>query len=259
MWQDLLKILVLSGIAGLATGIGGAIAFFSKKNDKGFLALALGFSSGVMIYISFMELLPEAVQTFGERGKMIAGLCFFAGIFFSFLIDQLIPEDENPHEFHDQADFDDKVKAAKFKKSGLLVALAITVHNFPEGMAVAGAALDSWQMGWTIAFAIAIHNIPEGMAVSLPIFYATNSRKKAFYYACLSGLAEPFGALVGFLILRPFLTESILSMLFATIAGIMVFISFDELMPLAEKYGEHHKVIYGLVGGMLFIYLMLSI
>jgi ZIP family zinc transporter len=259
MWNDFLRILLLSGIAGLATGIGGAIAFFSKKDDKNFLALTLGFSSGVMIYISFMELLPDAVKGFGEKGPMFAGLYFFIGIFISFIIDKLIPECENPHEFHNQSDFDDQEKMLKFRKSGIMVALAITVHNFPEGLAVAGASLDSWKLGWSIALAVAIHNIPEGMAVSLPIFYATKSRKKALLYSSLSGLAEPIGAVLGFFILRSFLSESFLSVIFAAVSGIMVFISFDELMPLAEKYGEHHRVIAGIVAGMFFIYLMLHV
>ncbi|MBR7127524.1 MAG: ZIP family metal transporter, partial [Lentisphaeria bacterium] len=163
MWSDFWRILLLSGVAGLATGIGGLIAFFSKKDDRNFLALTLGFSSGVMIYISFMELLPEALRNWGDKGNCIGGAWFFAGIFLSFLIDKLIPESENPHEIHEVKEFDDHEKMAKFRKSGILVALAITIHNFPEGLAVAGASLDSWKLGWSIALAVAIHNIPEGM------------------------------------------------------------------------------------------------
>ena len=259
MWSDFFRIIVLATIAGLSTGIGGLIAFFSKKDDKNFLALTLGLSSGVMIYISFMELLPEAIKNFGAKGNMLAGVWFFAGIFLSFLIDKLIPEAENPHEFHNQSEFDDKEKMAKFRKSGILVALAITVHNFPEGLAVAGASLDSWKLGWSIALAVAIHNIPEGMVVSLPIYYATKSRKKALLYSCFSGLAEPVGAVIGFWLLRSFVSSSFLSAIFSLVSGIMVFISFDELMPLAEKYGEHHRVIAGIVSGMFLIYLLLHV
>jgi ZIP family zinc transporter len=135
-------------------------------------------------------------------------------------------------------------------RTGLFTALAIAVHNFPEGLATFVSALQAPSMAVPIVVAIAIHNIPEGIAVSVPIFHATGSRKKAFLYSFASGLSEPLAALVGYLILLPFLSDALYGMLFAAVAGIMVFISFDELLPTARAYGEHHLSIYGLVAGM---------
>ena len=134
---------------------------------------------------------------------------------------------------------------------GLFTALAIGIHNFPEGLATFIAALNDTGLGIAIAVAIAIHNIPEGIAVSVPIYYATGSKKKAFWYSFSSGLAEPVGAMIGFLILMPFLSPLLFGMIFAGVAGIMVFISIDELLPAAQEFGEHHLSIYGLIAGMM--------
>lgn len=133
---------------------------------------------------------------------------------------------------------------------GMFSALAIGIHNFPEGLATFTSALQDPTLGISIAVAIAIHNIPEGIAVSVPLYYATGSKKKAFKWSFLSGLAEPVGATIGFLILMPFMSDVVFGVLFASVAGIMVFISLDELLPTAEKYGEHHLAIYGLIAGM---------
>ena len=171
------------------------------------------------------------------------------------IIDRLVPEDGNPHEVKKVEAMAEKEDASvtkkRLKRSGLLFALAVGIHNFPEGMAVFSAGLSEPAIGISIALAVAIHNIPEGITVSVPIYHATNSRKKAFMWSFLSGLAEPAGALVAYLILLPFISATLISFLFAAVAGIMVFITFDELLPLAEEYGEHHLVIHGLIGGML--------
>ena len=135
-------------------------------------------------------------------------------------------------------------------RTGVLTALVVGIHNFPEGIATFMASMDSPQIGIAIAVAIAIHNIPEGIAVSVPVYFATQSRKKAFWYSFLSGLAEPVGALAGYLVLMPFMSPLMLNCIFAVVAGIMVFISLDELLPAAEEYGEHHISIYGLLFGM---------
>lgn len=180
-------------------------------------------------------------------------IAFFGGMGISALIDKLVPDAENPHEPHSVEDMSDEVRLqnpGKLLRMGLFSALAIAVHNFPEGLATFVGALKDPTLGLSIATAIAIHNIPEGIAVSVPIYYATGSRRKAFGLSFASGLAEPVGALVGYTILAPFMTETVFGLLFASVAGIMVFISLDELLPTAQEYGEHHLSIYGLVSGM---------
>ncbi|NQV32198.1 MAG: zinc transporter ZupT [Phycisphaeraceae bacterium] len=248
----------LTVFAGLATGIGSALAFFAKRTNTKVLSVALGFSAGVMLYVSFVEIFVKAkdslVAEHGDRlGYWYTTLAFFGGIFIIALIDKLVPSFENPHEVHRTEEMDDPKQAGDFQKlyrMGLFTALAIAIHNFPEGLATFASALKDPKLGVAIAVAIAIHNIPEGIAVSIPIYYATGSRKKAFVYSFLSGVSEPVGALVGFVILRSFFNDTIFGVMFAGVAGIMVFISLDELLPTAQAYGEHHLSIYGLVAGM---------
>ncbi len=247
----------LTLFAGLSTGVGSAIAFFAKKTNTAFLSVSLGFSAGVMIYVSFVEIFVKArtelVSELGDtQGYWVTTAAFFGGILLIALIDKLIPSVENPHEMHkvEEMSAEGPKDKSKLMRMGLFTALAIAIHNFPEGLATFTAALTDPTLGIAIAVAIAIHNIPEGIAVSIPIYYATGSRKKAFWLSLLSGLAEPVGALVGFLLLMPFLTPVVFGILFAGVAGIMVFISLDELLPAAEEYGEHHLSIYGLIVGM---------
>jgi ZIP family zinc transporter len=248
----------LTLFAGLATGIGSALAFFTKRTNIKFLSVALGFSAGVMIYVSMIEIFVKArialSEEWGNRwGYCATTLAFFAGIAVIALIDKLVPSFENPHEIHESGEMEDVDQAAKFKKlhrMGLFTALAIAIHNFPEGLATFAAALKDPGLGVAIAVAIAIHNIPEGIAVSVPIYYATGSRTKAFTYSFLSGVSEPVGALIGFFVLWHFMNNITFGLLFAGVAGIMVYISLDELLPSAEKYGQHHLCIYGLISGM---------
>ena len=250
---------VLTLFAGLSTGIGSLIGLVTKKTNTKFLSGALGFSAGVMIFVSFVDIYPKAYEWILEgsnesSAQIITMLSFFAGILFIGIIDRLIPKDKNPHEVHEVEELAEK--SIKVNKSGLLkmgifTALAIAIHNFPEGMATFMAALADPKLGIPIAVAIAIHNIPEGLAVSVPIYYATGSRKKAFVYSFLSGISEPIGAILGYLILLPILNDLVIGIVFSMVAGIMVFISLDELLPTAEKYGKHHTAIYGLIGGMM--------
>jgi len=265
---DTKTVLIAFGLtlfAGLATGIGSALAFFTTRTNTKFLSISLGFSAGVMIYVSFMEIMVKArvaiMDELGAKpGTWATVGAFFGGIFFIALIDTLIPSFENPHEMHSIEEMGDAESAAKFKKlyrMGMFTALAIAIHNFPEGLATFAATLKDPAIGVAIAVAIAIHNIPEGIAVSIPIFYATGSKKKAFFYSFLSGLAEPVGAAIGYLILFSFFSDTVFGVLFAFVAGIMVFISLDELLPSAREFGEHHLSIYGLVVGMMVMALSL--
>ncbi|WP_319470333.1 zinc transporter ZupT [uncultured Pseudodesulfovibrio sp.] len=262
--QTVLFAFGLTLFAGLSTGIGSALAFFARRTNTKILSLALGFSAGVMIYVSFVEIMVKARDALtGELGEVTASwvtaLSFFGGIAFIALIDKFVPSYENPHEMHSIEEMDAGLENLpkneahdfdKLKRTGVFAAIAIAIHNFPEGLATFTAALTDPALGMAIAVAIAIHNIPEGIAVSIPLYYATGDRKKAFLYSFLSGLSEPVGALVGYLILMPFFTPTVFGVLFASVAGIMVFISLDELLPAAEEFGEHHLSIYGLIAGM---------
>lgn len=260
--ENVLFALLLTLFAGLATGIGSAIAFVAKRTNTKLLSLALGFSAGVMIYISFVEIFPDArhafITQYGEfNGTLFTLFSFFGGMLLIALIDKFIPSAENPHEMRSVESMNNEKKAINFRKlyrMGLMTALAVGLHNFPEGIATFMSAMKDPSLGIAIAIAVAIHNIPEGIAVSVPVYYATGNRRKAFLLSFLSGLAEPVGAFMAYLILMPFLNHGNVDVVFggvmAAVAGIMVFISLDELLPSAEEYGEHHLAIYGLTGGM---------
>jgi ZIP family zinc transporter len=268
--------------AGMATGIGGLIAFFAKRTKTTFLAFSLGFSAGVMIFISFTEILTEA----GEIMRMnydatpaawLTFMSFIIGIGLSAAIDKILPSQGNPHELkrveqmHPETRDPDKpecqgrrrrmgwsgAKDQKLMRVGVFTAIAIGIHNLPEGIATFMSAMSDVTVGVSIAIAVAIHNIPEGIAVSVPVYYATGSRKKALTWSVLSGFSEPVGAVAGYFILSMFDSDISLGYVFAMVAGIMVYISFDELLPAAHKYGKHHVAIYGLISGMIVIGLSL--
>jgi ZIP family zinc transporter len=287
----------LTAFAGMATGIGSIIAFTAKRTKYRFLSVATGFSAGVMLYVSFVEIFVKGVESLTQRygdywGHWINAASFFGGMLLIGVIDNLIPTAENPHETHSEAetlplhnpsvlhpDFHQAVAGEsaraeghhdhsadhhKLMRMGLFTALAIGIHNFPEGLATFLAALQDPSLGVAIAVAVALHNIPEGISVSVPIFYATGNRKKAFFYSMLSGLAEPVGAGIAYLALRFFvrgddglLPPQVMGILFGGVAGIMVYISLDELLPTSKAYGKGHDSLYGLVAGMLVMALSL--
>lgn len=262
--NNILFAFLLTLFAGLSTGIGSAMAFFTNKTNTKFLSVSLGFSAGVMIYVSMVEIFAKARLALTAELGLVTGswvtvASFFGGILFIALIDKLIPSNDNPHELRRVEDMDNdgtpqetpsKKPSAKLLRTGTFTALAIAIHNFPEGIATFVSALHSPTIAISIAVAIAIHNIPEGIAVSVPIYYASGSKRKAFIYSFISGLAEPLGALIAYLILMPFLNGVAFGVIFGFVAGIMVFISLDELLPSAREFGEHHLAIYGLVAGM---------
>ena len=253
-WSPVAIAFALTLFAGLATGIGSALALLARRTNTRFLSAALGFSAGVMIYVSFVEILADARQSLsadlGSRpGAWVAVIAFFGGMGLTALIDRLVPAAENPHEAHRVEEMHRRPDA-HLMRMGLLSAAAIALHNFPEGIATFVAALDHPRLGASIATAVAIHNVPEGIAVAVPVFYATGSRARAFSWSFLSGLSEPVGALVAWLLLASFVGGALRGILFAAVAGVMVFISFDELLPTAREYGEHHVAVYGLTSGM---------
>src|SRR6056297_911904 len=268
--DNVLVAFILTLFAGLATTIGSAISFFAKKDQGSFLSVSLGFSAGVMIYIAMIEMFSEAVHSLESiysesNAYLYATIAFFVGIFVIMLIDKIVPESINPHEPKElMFECEDELTEAecqelkekaeandKLMKTGLFTAIAVAIHNFPEGIATFASALVNPALGLSVAIAVAIHNIPEGIAVSVPIYYATGDKKKAFLYSALSGITEPIGALAAYVVLLQVMNEAILGFLFAGVAGIMVFISLDELLPTAEKYGQHHHAIFGVFAGML--------
>jgi ZIP family zinc transporter len=235
--------LLFSLIAGLSTGLGSLLAFFIKDFKHTYLSLLMGFSAGVMIQISFMELLFSAVT---EIGFLTANIAFFLGITTIAATDFLIP-----HEYKEEKLTEIERKNKRLMKTGMLVALGIFIHNFPEGIVILFGAIKDIELGLMLLIAIALHNIPEGISVSTPIYYATKNRKKAFLLSFLSGIAEPIGAIIGFFVLFPFINLFVLNMALAFVAGIMVFISFDELLPTSLSHGEAHLAIASLFLGML--------
>jgi zinc transporter, ZIP family len=255
----------LTVFAGLSTGLGGLFVCIYKKTNAKLLSVALGFSAGIMIYVSFVEFFSDSknllMSAYGKSfGYFITILSFFGGMLFIAVVDKLVPSYENPHESHRLEETDEFCALngnKKLLRTGLFTALIIGIHNFPEGMATFVSSFHKPTTGIAIAFAVAIHNIPEGIAVAMPVYCATGSRKKAFRLSLLSGLAEPVGAIIAYLILLPILNDAVFGILFAAIAGIMVFISLDELLPAAREYGESHLSMYGLILGMIVMSLSL--
>lgn len=267
--NGILNALLLTLIAGAATGIGGALVLFRKKISSNFLAGALGLSAGVMIFISLAELFPEAqaeitASSSVKYGEALTLLAFFWGMGIIMLIDFLVPDYENPHEASGLSleartaatgMLDQTGNTKALQRLGLMSALAIAIHNFPEGIATFIGALNDTKMGTGITAAIAIHNIPEGIAVAIPIYYATKSKGKALLYATLSGFSELLGALLCIAVTSIFGIElagggPVFPLILAAVAGIMIYISLDELLPTAEKYGKHHIAIAGVISGM---------
>lgn len=249
----------LTLLAGLSTGVGGLLAIFIRNKSSVVLSVGLGFSAGVMIYVSFVELFATSREAFSaagyEQAHLFAVISFFLGIILTAVIDMFVPSDVNPHELKGTGTIcTDELKQNRkmaLKRTGIFTALAITLHNIPEGFATFATAMIDPNYAIVIAVAIAIHNIPEGIAVALPIYHATGNQKKAFNYAFLSGLAEPIGAVIGFLLLAPFLNDFTMAATFGVVAGIMVYISLDELLPASHEFGTTHTAIGGLVAGMM--------
>lgn len=253
-------------LAGLATSVGGLLAVRDQVRERGTLAFALAFSAGAMIFVSFLEILPKGVAALSEEYGDTAGQSatygmFFAGVALVAGIDRLLPASLNPSEIEGREGSlseTDVRNNARLMRSGVLVAAVVSLHNLPEGLSTFVATLDDPRVGITLGIAIAIHNVPEGIAVAAPIYGATGDRRKAFWYACGSGIAEPLGAVLGYVALTLLIPEEAFGVVFGLVAGMMVFISIDELIPAAQRYQTRpHQSIYGLVGGMFVVALSL--
>lgn len=252
----------LTMLAGLTTAIGGAIAFITKKDNLKALSIGLGFSAGVMIFISLVDIIPNSEAllkvNFPHIFQWLVYGGFILGILVSVLIDYFLPDHIDAEELLDP-DSEDKAKKDHYKlqRAGMLTAIAICIHNFPEGMATFLTTTQDITLGFSVALAIAIHNIPEGIAVALPIYHVTGKKRYAMLYAALSGITEPIGALVGMFIFGLFVPQVMVGFLMAAVAGIMTYISFDTLLPLSKEYGNWHLSIVGIISGILFIWLSL--
>lgn len=251
--------LLMTLFAGLATAIGGGIAFVVKKNNLKALSVGLGFSAGVMIFLSFNEIVPEACDmlklNFPNDYKWIVYAGFIVGIIVAILIDYFLPDHVDTEELlHPEAPAHHK---HILKRAGLFTAISICVHNFPEGMATFLTTTQNFTLGLSVAVAIAIHNIPEGIAVALPMYHVTGKKRYAMLYAALSGITEPLGALVGMFVFSLFLPQVLIGALMTAVAGIMVYLAFDTLLPLAKEYGDWHLSLTGIMTGILFIWLSL--
>lgn len=253
----------LTMLAGLTTAVGGAITFVTNKSDLKFLSLGLGFSAGVMIFISLVDIIPGAKEmlkvNFPGSFEWLVFLGFIAGLLISITIDYFLPDHVDTEELlHPNApEQDNQYKHYKLKRAGMMTAIAICIHNFPEGMATFLTTTQDTTLGLSVALAIAIHNIPEGIAVALPIYHVTGKKRYAMLYAALSGITEPIGALVGMLVVGLFLPQMLVGLLMAAVAGIMTYISFDTLLPLAKEYGNWHLSIIGIMSGIIFIWMSL--
>ncbi len=251
--------LVLTLLAGMSTVLGGFMTFFVKRDNLKALSVGLGFSAGVMIYISLTEIMQSSelmlASSFSAKSaQSITFFAFFVGILVAVLIDCFIPDHIESDLLEDQEHCNHK---HRIKRVGLITAIAISVHNFPEGLATFLISSQDLSLGIPVAVAIAIHNIPEGIAVALPIYHANGKKRQALLYSFMSGISEPIGGVLGILFLKTFMPEWFIGVMFAAVAGIMVYLAFDTLLPMAREYGENHHVISGIVAGMFVIGLSL--
>lgn len=266
MSKEVLLSLGLTTIVGLSMGLGSLMSFFVKETNKRFLALSLSFSAGIMIYVSFMAILPEGMELiesyYGDHNSFIALGGFFGGMLITAIVEKLVHKfggHYHGHDHDDHAHDHEHEDGEHLSKLGLMSAVAIAIHNLPEGLAIFTAGLKDISVAIPIAAAVILHNIPLSIAISVPIFYSTGSKKKAFMYSLLVGLCQPLGAILGYLILSNFFNDLVFGILFSVVAGIMVFVSLDELLPSSQKHEDHHISVYGAIAGMAVMALSMSI
>ena len=247
---------VLTLIAGLATIIGGSFSFFVKRSNLRMLAIGLGFSAGVMVYMALTEILKDSREFtqmyFGNNAALVTFTGFFAGIGIAALIDYFLPAHFGD-DMIDKAPQDISEDDERIKKAGLLTAIAISLHRFPEGLTMFLVASTDLKLGIPLVIAMAIHNLPEGIAIGLPMYHATGKKRYAMLFSAIAGISGPIGAILGFILIKLFMPQMAIGILFAMVAGIMVYISLDTLMPTAREYGENHDVMAGIFAGMFFI------
>ncbi len=269
MEKQALLSLGLTTIVGLSMGVGSLFSFFASKENKRFLSLSLSFAAGIMIYVSFMAILPEGIElledSLGDKGAFVAQIAFFGGMLLTLIVEKLVHKfggdyhghhhgdgdhDHGDHNHDHDHDHEDKHQS-HLSNLGIISAIAIAIHNLPEGLAIFTAGLKDLSVAIPLAFAVILHNIPLSIAISIPLYYSTGSKKKAFVYTLLVGLFQPLGAIIGYLLLAKFFNDFLFGILFSIVAGIMIFVSLDELLPSSQRYEDHHACVYGAIGGML--------
>lgn len=259
---------LLTLLAGLSTCLGAVAVIMKRTISNTYLSMSLAFSAGVMIFLSFDEILPESKRIMaegygGDLGLLVSYGLFFLGIVLTALVDKCVPLPENPHDLTYSSQqcqvADEEIRRAKLKRMGFFTAFVIMLHNFPEGIATFMTSMTDLKLGIPMAIAVALHNFPEGIVVSVPIFCATGSRSQAIKYSAFSGLAEPLGALLTYFVLMPYFSDMLYAAVMSVVAGIMIYISFDELLPAAQEYGEHHIIIWSLIGGMFIMSLLMAL
>lgn len=271
MENNYLIAFILSTIAGLSTVIGGFVTFFIKQNSLKFLSFGLGLSAGVMLFVSLVDLYPEATELIktqmGQNLTWLSILCFGIGMLIAVLIDFFVPDHIQASMFTKQIGANEQhtdstdciedenaiISIGKIKRAGIITAIVVALHNLPEGLATFTLAAQDVILSLGVIIAIAIHNIPEGIAISIPVYQATHSKRKAFLYSFLSGMAEPIGGVLGFLIIKTLFPNLCVGLLFALVAGIMTYISIDTLLPLSKDYDTGHYSISGVVLGLMVI------
>lgn len=227
-------------IAGLSTLIG-YFAIYIKASKNNLIKISLSFAAGVMLCVSISDLIPESlsllmVDNSKNKAFILAFLIIIIGIVITQTIDKIIPENNN-----------------KLYKLGIFAMLAIILHNVPEGIATFLSASTNLTLGIAITLAIALHNIPEGITISVPIYESTGSKKKAFIYTLISGMAEPLGAILAFLFLKPVVTDNLMGIILALTAGIMLYISVNKLLVEAFKYKEKSASVIAFIIGLVFM------
>lgn len=242
--MDITYSFLITSFAGLSTMLGTLIIFLKNKNQDKIIAASLSFAAGVMICVSLLDLIPEAIElltsTFKNFISILIFMIFFCiGVLSSMTIDKYMPENKEHN--------------SKLFRVGLISMLAIVLHNIPEGIATFMASSMDKSLGISLALAIAMHNVPEGISIAVPIYYSTKDKRKSFLYTFISALSEPFGALLAFLFLKNFINDIFMGILFSLIAGIMIHISFYELIPTSKKYNELNITTLFFIIGLVFM------
>jgi ZIP family zinc transporter len=248
MIDNLIPALILTLLAGLSTGLGSLVCYFVPRPNLRYISISLGFATGVMIFVAFVDLFGEAKE---EIGLGYTNLFFLVGMLLIYSLDRLVPHTHMNGRVDSQNH--------KLYRGGIMVTIGMAIHNLPEGLAVALVSLSDLSLGIPIAIAIAIHNIPEGMACCVPLYCATGNRRKSCLYSFTAGMTEPLGAILAVLVLYPFLTPFVLAASIAFVAGIMVFICFDELIPIANSYGDEHLSNLGIIAGVFVMMIGLTL
>ncbi len=234
---------LLSTIAGISTLIGFLFIYINKDRDS-IVSKALGFASGVMLTISIIDLIPNSFLLIIKMQSKLYALFliligFLIGIAISSIIDKKVEKSSK--------------NGLKLYKLGIITMLVIIFHNLPEGIATFITTTNNAKLGMVLTLAIALHNIPEGISISIPIYYSTNSKFKAFLYTFISGISEPFGALIAYLFLSKYINDTLLGIIYSIIAGMMINISINELYKEAVNYNKRNTIIYFIIGSFIMI------